>query len=114
MRYGGAVSAFLLVVQLAVLALEAHAQRPSPAPPSRLLRRFSIDVRSAPLGTVANQLSGSLKVTLSVDPAFAEQRINVKANETTLTEFFHATERLLGGVWSASGEGGSASYRFVA
>jgi hypothetical protein len=95
---------------VAAACAPALAQGESPKPDAHLSKKFAIEVRSAPVASVAGQLSRALNVPLTADPAVADQRVDAKAAETTLSEFMRVSGHLLGGAWTASGEGESRTY----
>jgi hypothetical protein len=103
----------LLVAALIAALAHAPAQAAAPKTDSRLAKRFAIEVRGAPVGDVVAQLSRALSVPLTVDASLADQRVNVKAGEATLSEFLRSSGQLLGGTWVASGEGETAAYRLT-
>src|SRR5437764_9168729 len=88
----------LLFATLSLLALRPAAGQ-APGKDTRLERRFSIDVRSAPLGDVAAQLGKTVNVSLAVDPSLADQRVDLRAPEANLADFTEPTAHLLSARW---------------
>src|SRR5205085_2885073 len=102
--------ALALLLTGTTLAALARVSAQNAATDPRLIRRFSMQVRSAPLGDVAAELGKTLSVTLAVDAPLADQRVDLHAPEANLSVFMQATGHLLSARWEASGEGNEATY----
>src|SRR5437868_6804572 len=87
-----------------------RAEPPAPARPgpggadARLRKSFSAEIRSAPLGDVASQLTRTLGVNLKVTGPDADLRITARAPEATVGDFMRAAGNLLDTSWTASAE----------
>ena len=102
------LAAALLVGALTAAAL---AQTSDAARDKRLRKKLDLEVRSAALGDVLDQLSRALKVKLAAEPRLADQRITVYAEGINVAEFQVALTGLLRGPWRRlGGEGKKARY----
>lgn len=88
------------VAALAQAAPPAPARPPAPPADTRLNRRFAVEIRAAPLGDVAAQLSRTLGVPLSVGLPLSDQRITGRAGEASLSEFMTALKNLFSRPWT--------------
>lgn len=80
----------------------AAAVRPAPAPSGAAERPLALEVRKAEVQRFLEQLSSSLDLPISADPALHSRRISIFAPRATLQSLRPALGSLYGGSWAAA------------